>query len=244
MKRWIAGACFFVSLVLPVAVFAADVRMEVNTFLPALDFGIRNTAAEKTQRFDIKAGLGVEDTAAFESRVYLGEHVRLSYVDLQYAGKRKLLENEWLPLVLDSDFRLEYGGVAFSAPLTGGEKWKLEGQFDVKGYRFGGSAVATLRNDALAAQEARAWGIAPTVGLAVSADPTEHFHLYGEASVLPLGTLGSLWDFDAGVKYRVKDRTFLHVGYRHIAVESVEPAFHTALDARISGPYFGLNYDF
>lgn len=245
MNRWIAGVCLLAYLLLPLGQASAEIRVEVNTFLPSLDFGLSHTQAGEKQRFDVKAGLGIEDTTAFETRVYLNDHVRLSYVDLQYAGERELWGGARLPLSLASDFRLEYGGVNFSRPLVGGEKWRLEGQFDVKGYRFAGAAAAVLRGDALASTpSARAAGIAPTIGLAVSADPTEQFHLYGEASVLPLGTLGSLWDFDAGVKYRVKDRTYLHVGYRHIEVESIDPAYSTALDARIGGPYFGLNYDF
>lgn len=245
MNRWLARLLLFASLLLPLAPVAAEVRMEINTFLPSLDFGLSHRGQEETRRFDIKAGLGIEDTTAFETRVHLNDHIRLSYVDLQYAGKKNVLDSERFGLALASDFRLEYGGVAFSQPLVGGENWKLEGQFDIKGYRFAGAASAVLQEREIAStQKARAAGVAPTVGLALSADPSEHFHLYGEASVLPLGTLGSLWDFDAGVKYRVKDRTFLHLGYRRIEVESVDPAIDTALDARIGGPYFGLNYDF
>ena len=245
MNRWLTGLLLLASFLLPPVPAKAEVRMELNTFMPALDFGLSYKGREERQRFDIKAGLGIADTTAFETRLYLSDHIRLSYVDLQYAGRKNVLDSELFPLALASDLRLEYGGVAFSQPLVSGEKWKLEGQFDVKGYRFAGAASAVLRErEIVSTQRTRAAGVAPTVGLAVSADPTEQFHLYGEASVLPLGTLGSLWDFDAGVKYRVKDRTFLHLGYRRIEVESIDPAIDTALDARIGGPYFGLNYDF
>lgn len=229
----------------PTARAMDEVRFEMNTFMPSLHLNLTEQSNRDKDVFDVGDQLGIKDISTIETKIYLKDNLRVSYNDFRYRGAKQLLDAPWPSIDLRSELGLQYGAVTWFSPIKKTEHFEANWLVDLKGYRIDGQmGLLSGNRDLLSSEQMQFSGLAPTLGVAVAGDVTEALRLYGEVSALPLGNVGSFWDLHAGLKYRVEDRTFLHLGYRVFDLVTPNSALQMALHTRMGGPYFGLNYDF
>lgn len=237
--------CILIIGAAPTAIAADEIRFEMNTFMPSLDLDLTGQSSLSKRALDVKDQLGIEDISTIETKIYLNDHFRVSYHDFRYKGTKSLLDTPWPSVDLRSGLDLQYGAITWFSPIKKTNHFEANWLVDLKGYNIEGEmGLLSGKRDLVSPGQMQFSGLAPTLGLAVAGDVTEALRLYGEVSALPLGNIGSFWDLNAGLKYRIEDRTFVHLGYRIFDLITPNSALQATLHTRMGGPYFGLNYDF
>lgn len=218
----------------PVVARATPADIAAGIFSPRLTWRLNSGTSGGLQGMDIKEAVGLRDAAAYTVTAAVSDRVQASYAEFNYSGARRLLPVVSLDLV--SAVNLRYGGVGYFAPVAGGDRWRVDGLFEVKGYSVKSTAaVKSLRSPSLQVS-----GFTPVVGLRITGWVSDNVALYGQAAAVSASVLGSFWDAAAGIRYRAGDDAALNIGYRSINIDSI-PA---AVTARLAGPYFGLDYMF
>lgn len=240
MKKWLMLLCFCF-FVFPAYGFASDIRFEAYSFTPKLGLDLHNGK----QTLNLKDTLGIVDSDTVTGKVEINDRVRLTWLDLSYVGTKPLLESPWGDFQAGSDLLLRYGGIGLFLPIISTERYQLKGLMDVKYYTVGGRFGAFFSDSVLVSTDSMKFsGIAPSFGLAAAGKITDNLQVYGEASALPMGSFGYYAEGDIGIKYKVKDAAFFQAGYKNYLISTRNEALTTDLKTEISGPYFGLQYDF
>lgn len=82
----------------------------------------------------------------------------------------------------------------------------------------------------------------PTVGVALDVNPTPFLNFYAEASGLPAGQYGTIWEVDAGVRFIPFTHFSISGGYRLVNIEARSDPDYAKV--RLGGPYVGLSLRF
>lgn len=242
-RVWISAliGMAFALLLLPNHARAFD--FEMNTYMPTLDLRLRETASGRS--LNLKEYFGMQDISTAETKVYLSDRFKISYRDFNYSGSAGIWDSALPKLRIDSDLGLQYAAFSWLLPLAKSDRWESNWLIDLKGYSIDGQMGAFYSDhELLTTDRLKLSGIAPSIGFAGAGAISDQLGIYGEVSALPMGEFGSFWEMDAGFKYRVQDRTLLHIGYRMFDLITNNSVLETSLHTRMSGPYFGLNYDF
>ena len=230
------------ALFLP-SVFASEIRFDTHTFMPSLQMNLENNLYNGTPFLDLKRTLDIQDISTQETKLYFNDSFRVSYLNLEYEGKKPLLLSKAGDLTLNSDLGLKYWSMGWFAPLKQTEKFSADLLIDVKSYKVNGQLGTFFADQEILSTEKTSFsGVAPTIGIALAGNVDENLQLYGEVSGLPMGSYGALWEFDAGIKYKVKDRAFMQVGYKSFDLTTSNQLLATTLKTKINGPYFGINF--
>lgn len=217
--------------------------LEMNTYMPTLDLRLRETASGRS--LNLKEYFGMQDISTTETKLYLNDRFKISYRDFNYSGSAGIWDSTLPKLKINSDLGLQYAGVSWYLPLAKSDRWESNWMIDLKGYSIDGQMGAFYSDhELLTTDRLKLSGLAPSIGLAGAGAISDQLGVYGEISALPMGDFGSFWEMDAGFKYRVQDRTLLHIGYRIFDLVTNNSVLQTSLHTRMNGPYFGLNYDF
>lgn len=239
MKIW--GALLLALILFLPNAEAVKVRFETHTFMPSLQMQL--DGKDSAPALNLTDMLEIEDISTQLSRLYLNDDFRISYLDLDYAGKKPLILSNWGDLSLDSSLGLRYWGLGWFAPLVESEKFKADFLIEVKSYEVDGQLGAFFRDTELVAtQQSKFSGVAPVLGIALQGNVTDNLFLYTELAGLPLGRHGYFWEFDAGFQYKVKDHTFMQIGYKSFDLKTNNQIMAADLTTKINGPYFGLNF--
>lgn len=243
MKR--CGLLLLLLLWLPLCAEAVEIRFEAHTFMPDLRLDLESERINAPRSLDLKDALEIEDINTVIGKLYINDRIRLSYLDFAYEGKKSMLASDWGDLHVKSDLGLRYGGVGYLVPLHETERFRADLLVDVKAYTASGQLGAFFsETELLSTEHSRIYGVAPTLGLSMEGNVGAHLQLYGEVSALPLGSYGSFWEADAGLKYKVKDAAFVQIGYKSLHLVTKNQALETVLTTGMQGPYVGLNFDF
>lgn len=245
MKKFICILGFFIFAFMgciPLTL-ASKAGFSMDVAKPAFDFSAH--FPQQGETWNITEELNLTTGSAVQAALFINDRVRVSYGDFLYDSALELgNKNGILRAALNSQWNLSYAGLGYFQPFHLLPGIQSEAIVDLKGYRFRTRAAGGLRN--LAAFESE-WiemeGIIPALGLKLTKNVSDFFHVYGEVIGIPSNSLASYVDWDAGVRYEKADLA-VQMGIRQIAVKAPYSLLQAELRARFSGPYFGLAYSF
>lgn len=158
--------------------------------------------------------------------------------DIQFGGQTYSANSR-----VTGDLNVQYlrFGWAWQFINVEGGKFKLGSLLEVKGVQGDISLAAPdLPAPIKESRTFTAW--LPTFGVALDINPVPFVNFFAEASGLPAGQYGTMWEAEAGIKFIPFKNFTLSGGYRIFDIDARDdPDF---AKVRLSGPFVGLSFRF
>ena len=234
--------------------FAQLVEVEGRYWLADLDGSARiKSGSVPGSNIDLRDDLHLDHVGAPEVRLSvstgLAGRLRVAYAHFDFDEDATLSRTIQFSrstfavnTPVETELELHYGRVGWIwQPLVIPGILQLGPMLEAKG--FVGDVTLRTRGVTPAITESKTFALAlPTAGLALDVTPLGIVHLFAEASGLPAGGLGHFVDAEAGLKLVPLPFLAVTAGYR---VVDMRIAHHSDfLNARLSGPAFGLSVRF
>ncbi len=236
--------------------WAQDLRVEFEGRYWLTDLSGEVKLTENNQGTDIKvkSDLGIQDKnfpiGRFQLFLNPQNRISFTYTPVSYGADSRLprtveFGGETYPTHtrVVSDLNLHYMrlGWAYQFIQLEGGKFAAGTLIEVKGVQ----GEVYLSAPDLPHPIEKGWSfyaVLPTIGFALDVNPFPFLNFFAEASGLPAGKYGSMWEAEAGVRFLPIKHFSISGGYRLVDIDARRDPDYAKL--KVGGPFLGLSLRF
>jgi hypothetical protein len=233
-----------------------DVKLEFEGrfWMTDLKGSAKVTQNDIGTNIDFKRDLDIKDENYWEKRItwYTGpkSKIRIAYTQVNYEGdervERPIRFGEETYIVgtrVETDFDLRYIRLGWAWQFINVGKGFLKLGTLVEGKGFWGKAAIEAPDLATPVKESeKFYLVLPTIGLALDINPHKMVNIFAEASGLPAGSYGYVYDAEAGIKLIPIKILSIMGGYRILEFKARNDPDYAK--ARVHGPFVGVTVRF
>ena len=234
----------------------SDWSVEARYFAPKLHAHVKSDSIDYNGgNVNVKDTLGIDDKKAPEL-ILRYRRATLDWIHLKNTGNARLdgtltVDNKTFDAnsKVATDSKFDYMKLTIKNPLVKTPAASVNWSYGITGIhmsvKVAGDAMVHEGGQAAAYhQSASESGTVPVpmLGIGAQCPLGAGLEIYGNIEGLPLASYGHIYDFEAGLRYRPVDYLRVNLGYRKIDIN----VHHDDDEANYSltGPFFGLAYDF